>query len=147
IAELRAGTATERVYSEAMALNDRGQAVGYSGEANQRLAMLWERGMSVDLGTLPGGEPSMATDINDAGQIVGWADTGHGAPRAALWQGGKGGDVGVLPGGRWSTAEAITEGGEIVGWPATASGETQALRWVDGRISALEVPAGSFRSV
>ncbi len=147
VAERRALAATERAYSEAMALNERGQAVGYFGNADRRQAVLWERGMRIDLNMLPGGKQSMATDINDAGQIVGWSDTANGESHAALWDNGKVIDLGTLPGGLWSTAEGITEAGEIVGWSGTASGENQAVRWVDGRISTLAVPPGSPMSV
>jgi probable HAF family extracellular repeat protein len=39
----------------------------------------------VDLGTLPGGNFSDATGINERGQVVGVANTASGAVRAALW--------------------------------------------------------------
>jgi uncharacterized membrane protein len=36
--------------------------------------VLWQGGAVIDLGTLPGGSYSFATDINERGDIVGGAD-------------------------------------------------------------------------
>ena len=39
-----------------------------------------------DLGTLPGGERSIALDINSRGQVVGWGSTtASGELHAVLW--------------------------------------------------------------
>jgi probable HAF family extracellular repeat protein len=72
-----------------------------------------------DLGTL-GGKESAALDVNNRGQIVGWAETGRkagGIPvkHAVLWQQGKRIDLGVkyLP-GRSSMASKINDRGDIV---------------------------------
>jgi probable HAF family extracellular repeat protein len=74
--------------------------------------------MYKDLGTLPGGQRSVAFATNTAGQVVGWSALnsrdidGH----AFLWQEGRGmTDLGVLPGDTFSRAYAINTSGQIIG--------------------------------
>lgn len=60
-------------YSAALAVNNLGQVVGLSETADsQTHAFLWEDGVMTDLGALAGEGTSMARDINDRGQIVGY---------------------------------------------------------------------------
>jgi probable HAF family extracellular repeat protein len=59
-------------FSEAYAINDRGQVVGRSGTASGSVhAFLSQEGVAVDLGTLPGGDYSEAYNINAKGQVTG----------------------------------------------------------------------------
>jgi probable HAF family extracellular repeat protein len=91
----------------------------------------------IDLGTL-GGFTSAANDINDAGDIVGVADTtGEGGriPRAVLWRGGAKIELGTLGGGT-SRANAINEAGQIVGEADTPTRQTAAL-WDGGTVVDL----------
>jgi probable HAF family extracellular repeat protein len=111
-----------------MALNNRGQIVGFSdlpGDeqgANPNFhAFLWTRdhGMQ-DLGTLPGDAISEALGINDQGQIVGVSfGAGFTNPRAFIWQNGVMTDLNTLipPGSSLSlqAAQEINDLGEIVG--------------------------------
>lgn len=67
-------------------MNDLDQVVGTSiVNTGYMHAFLWSREMGpIDLGTFPGGYNSAATDINNAGQVIGWS-TGAIGTRAFLW--------------------------------------------------------------
>src|SRR5207247_8036664 len=64
--------------SAALAVNARGQVVGYSSMTRygaETHAFSWtQAGGMIDLGTL-GGMNSLAEAVNDRGQVVGWSDT------------------------------------------------------------------------
>jgi probable HAF family extracellular repeat protein len=84
-------------------------------------AFLWTGYRLKDLGTLPGGNDSFASAINQAGQIAGLSendqtDPGTGNPEfhAVLWENDKIRDLGTL-GGTASIASALNERGQITG--------------------------------
>jgi probable HAF family extracellular repeat protein len=66
-------------------VNNRGQVSGFNNFSSH--ALLWEGGTTTDLGTL-GGSLSVATAINDRGQVVGWSTTADGLQRSFLWEKG-----------------------------------------------------------
>jgi len=80
------GTLPGHTTSEALALNARADAVGYSADAKgRRRAVLWPSGVPiVDLGTLPGGNFSQSLGINNAGVVVGVSTSALGN-RAFIW--------------------------------------------------------------
>jgi len=85
-----------------------------------------------DLGTFDGVQSAQASDINDAGQVVGAART-----HAFLWQNGVLTDLGTL-GGNSSGAAAINAFGQVVGGATTAPPSTgHAVRWDNGVITNL----------
>jgi len=101
----------------------------------------------IDLGTL-GGANSSALGLNDAGQVVGWAEipgctTTNGFPckRAFLWENGVMTDLGFLPGDEGSIARAINDAGLVVGNSErdviAGSGTYHAVTWDAGGITPL----------
>jgi probable HAF family extracellular repeat protein len=139
--------------STATAVNNYGQVVGwsYSDKGGYQAFLLnpaldvdgspitWfadggagDNGLMSALGALPAvdgqtfGINSWARDINDAGLIVGEADTGDYETHAFLYRYGAMLDLGTL-GGAASSACAITEAGQIVGWAYNAAGARRAF--------------------
>jgi probable HAF family extracellular repeat protein len=123
----------------AQAINDVGQIVGTSssfdagGSPQITLhAFIWNpvSGM-VELGTL-GGANSWAYEINNSGQVVGYAENAAGRSRAFLWTSGGGlQDLGTL-GGNESRAYSINNSGKVVGVAQNAAGYWRAFSWTAG---------------
>jgi probable HAF family extracellular repeat protein len=130
----------EHNHNTAMAINARGQVVGFS----VGMGYLWSpnesngtTGTAIDLGGLPGGfDSTNAYGINDAGQVVGVSHTDFGQ-HAFLWTPatpngliGAMIDLGTLPGTSGaSQAVAINAAGAVVGHSVTASGGQHAMLW------------------
>jgi probable HAF family extracellular repeat protein len=129
--------------SQAMGLNDRGWVVGYSNYAgssvpSQTHAVVWVDGVMTDLGTLGGN--SVATDVNNAGQMVGYSElsVGSDANHPVLFDGGEVIDLvfaadfaeagfNVLNGVGYEIYD-INDAGQIVGWAVTFGGLVEAFR-------------------
>ena len=164
------GTLPGDTDSYAAAVSETGLIVGASGtgllapfdpgnEASH--AVLWRDGEIEDLGTLPGGTFTVATGVNDAGQVVGcgrtWlSDEFPGSVRGFVWQDGtmtileapvaQAADVVTT-----SCALAINDDGDVVGSAGWATvGSTVAtlhgVLWRDGMPIDLGVLTGAQNS-
>lgn len=132
--------------SSAAAINNAGQIVGSSyitpGNPAPVHAILWQRGVMVDLGTL-GGASSHAADINNAGVVVGWGTADRATGRhAALWRGSTVIDLGVP--GMQTSASAINDAGLVVGSSSLLGSQDSlnAVKWVDGSLAQLPTLGG-----
>ena len=108
------------------AINESGQVVGsFSLEPHadyaDRRAFIVTQGNLVQLGTL-GGPVTVPLDINNAGDVVGRAQTATGEYHGFLYTSGSLVDIRTLPGGRQSFAYGINNRGDVVG--AADSGGT-----------------------
>jgi probable HAF family extracellular repeat protein len=88
---------------------------------------------ATELGTL-GGSSSKAYGMNDAGQVVGIADTSSGFSHAFLWDEGTMKDLGTLDGYSDSQAYKINNARQVVGSAYTGdlSSSSRALLWDKG---------------
>lgn len=119
------GTLPEHTSSSALAINSRGQIVGWSGTQDSLVlivsrAFLSENRMMRDLGTLPTDTNSQALDINDRGQVVGWSgNADQTVSHAYLWVRGMMVDLNdlVKDNASWelNEAAAINNKGQITG--------------------------------
>jgi len=118
----------------AVAINDRGQAVGFSGNCTTPLhAVLWEDGTAMDLGNLGSEIGNVATAINNRGQVVGYSDLPDDtATHAFLWQNGVMGDLGALPGDSFSFGDGINRQGHVVGASCDIDFNCRAFLWRHG---------------
>jgi len=93
-----------------------------AGSGAWKLAGQSSEPLTLDMGTLPGGDFSRANDINSRGQIVGESSTAITSNHAFLFTNGVMLDLGVLPGVTnsfaGSSASAINDRGQVVGYSA-----------------------------
>jgi len=131
----------------ATAINDRGQAVGISGECDQAVgrrtakhAVLWEHGKVVELGKgqLPATWWNTPTAINEHGTVVGFLgdprDATGNITHAFIWSRQTGiqrlvpGDYGPSDTDN-STAAGINNRGQVVGYYVAADGKLHGFLW------------------
>ena len=133
----------------ATAINEQGQAVGISGICDQAVgrhtakhALLWDKGKIIDLGNLGAPYWNTPTNINQRGDVVGFA----GAPndpdanflQAFIWTPESGmKPLGFLPGDVHSEAYGINEKRQVVGLSCDADGNCRAFMWQNGVMTDL----------
>lgn len=115
-----------------LSINNKSQIVGAAKASNgNSQAFLYENGLKTDMGTLDGGNYSIAVEINDLGQAVGKSKIATGQDHAFLWDKIAGMiDLNTLTdsidGWVLSSATDINEKGQIVGY-GTFNGETHGF--------------------
>jgi probable HAF family extracellular repeat protein len=127
--------------SEAVAINDRGQVLGWSKTGSSYWtcpvhAFLWEDGVMTDLGADL--EARYRSFLNDRGQITGQNAPGQGV----FWDGGMWQSIGTL-GGSYSAPSGLGPTGQVVGTSTTATGEQHAFSWQDGVMQDLGTLGGN----
>lgn len=107
-------------------ISEPGQVVGSFRQGDRPRPFSWQAGVWTALPAGPiGGE---AIEVNDAGQVVGHADTGdYHTPHAFVWESGVMTDLAAATGHDWSYARDINEHGQIA---AVAIGrDSRAVLW------------------
>jgi probable HAF family extracellular repeat protein len=155
--------------SYAQVLNNRGMVAGWADTPVPDLypdfcfdagclvahAFRWQRGVTSDLGVLPGGASSQGNWISGNGLIAGISQNGEIDPlvpsfpelRAALWKNGEITDLGTLGGGYESIATAVNSHGQVVGFATNTipdadsmfglGYQTRAFLWQNGAMQDL----------
>ena len=123
-------------------INDRGQAVGSSGNCSNiaNHAVLWENDTAFQLPDfgLAGGD---AYAINDHGQIVGYVSSPDGTTIfPTVWRDGARGaptSLGILPGDGAAFATGINNRGQVVGSTFNSVGWSHGFIWQDDVLTDL----------
>ena len=137
----------------AFGINDRGQAVGYSGNCFFAThAVVWKNGTVVVLQDLGGTKSNIAFVISNRGQIAGKVRSADGSTYvAALWQpDGTLKILGFLPGDHAAFATGINDRGQVVGNSVDSSNNwSHGFIWQDDVMTDLNtlIPAESNLSV
>jgi probable HAF family extracellular repeat protein len=109
----------------ATAMNNNGDVLIQEVKGNSCRTLLWRNGSLTDLGDF-GGALTMGRDLNDAGQIVGWAETASGDYHPFLWENGVLTDLSSYT-GNFGSAVAINEAGVILLKASDMKGERNLL--------------------
>ena len=143
----RNGLLTDLGTGFAVAVNANQQVlVGVGGES-----FIWDlrtRPMTITpIGSL-GGDYTVASDINDLGQVVGGSTNTAGVLRPFLWTSKRGMvDLGTLGAGLTGQAVAINNAGQIVGFSETSGVVFHATYWHKGKVNDLGVLSGYESSI
>ena len=128
----------------ATAINEQGQAVGISGICDQAVgrytakhAVIWNKGKVTDIGNLGALLWNTPTNINQRGDVVGFAgalnDPDGNFLQAFIWTAKDGiQPLGFLPGDVHSEAYGINEKRQVVGLSCDADGNCRAFIWEKG---------------
>jgi probable HAF family extracellular repeat protein len=145
----------------ATAINDRGQAVGISGQCYVAIgaysaihALIWENGQPIDLGNFGGHGWNTPQAINDRGVVVGFLngpdDVTNGQLQfrwiAFLWTKQEGlVKIGFLPGDAMSQATDVNNENQVVGvsYVDTSFDNPRAFIYQNGTITPLNALIGS----
>jgi probable HAF family extracellular repeat protein len=143
--------------SSAVGINQRGQAVGISGDCDQavgrftaRRSVLWDDGAPMQIPDLGGITWHTPQDINEAGDVVGFSNppgedpVGEFIAHGFLWEYGSETaiDLGTLSGDPTSQAQALNNRGQVVGVSFGGEAGVRAFLWLEGEMMDLNALAG-----
>jgi len=139
--------------SAATAINERGQAVGISGDCDQavgrfsaRRAVLWKGHRPIEIPNLGGTSWHTPMDINERGDVTGFSNppgpgdvAGEFIAHAFYWRAGSrtAQDLGVLPGDAFSQGMGINARGQVVGVSFGGTAGSRAFIWHNGEMTNL----------
>ncbi|MDO9080391.1 MAG: hypothetical protein Q7U44_06280 [Desulfuromonadales bacterium] len=109
----------------AIAMNNLGDVLIQAISGSGCRTLIWRQGVLTDLGDF-GGELTVGRDMNDAGQVVGWAQTASGDYHPFLWENGVLHDLSIYT-GNFGAAVAINEAGVILLKASDVTGERNLL--------------------
>jgi probable HAF family extracellular repeat protein len=128
-------------------INNRGQAVGKTalGSGDNERAILWQDGVLIELGVLPGANESLGAAINEAGVVIGMARaTLEDRSTAFRWADGTMLALPMPPGSVSTHAFDINAAGTIVGMATGPSGDSpQPVVWRGPGVTPLSGTWGS----
>ena len=147
------GSLSKSIFTAGLAINDSAEIVGESvfqyGPPFTSHGFKWtSSGGMKDLGTLSGGDTSLANGINSSGIVVGQSNSGSFLYwHAVKWDAsGTIDDLGTLPGGTYSIAFGINDSSQIVGYGNIFDNAAHATLWTStGGMQDLNnlIPANS----
>lgn len=138
-----AGTLTSLGSGYAGAVNGKGQIAGMFGN----VFGIWTDGAVTALPLPVGSMYGTASDINNNGDVVGYAYfTATSAYRAVVWRNGTVQEIGTLAGDVSSSGKAINDAGQVVGQSSSSTNSSRAFLWDNGVFTdlSLNTDANSF---
>lgn len=139
IYDLTTGELTQLAeHGNANAINNNDQIVGSRAISGHHMATLWSNGETLDIGVLPDYVGSVATDINDNGNVTGWAtDEYNWTQRGFYWNNGVMQEIGTEEYG-WNVPMGINDREQIIGTHYQGDGEiAMPFVWSDGENELL----------
>jgi probable HAF family extracellular repeat protein len=130
------GALSGAIFTAGLGINDSGEITGesvfaYSPTFTSHAFKWTSAGGLTDLGTLSGGNTSIANALNSSGIVVGQSNSGAIETwHAVKWnENDKIEDLGVLPGGTYSVAFGINDSSDVVGYGNIADNAAHAFVW------------------
>jgi uncharacterized membrane protein len=128
------GTPDSNGYFFPTRLNNRGQAIGFTGLNYY----IWDAGQFTALEPGPGARNAVAEDINLAGHVAGWDVDTEATARAVLWRDGTVETLGALPGMTDTEAKGLNDFDHVVGVSLNwRTGVERAFLWQQGEMKEL----------
>jgi probable HAF family extracellular repeat protein len=141
------GTLPGNSVSKGFALNNEAQAVGDSSSPTAAIATLFSGGKVTNIGA-PGSSVSVATAINDSGEVAGWNSFNSASftPQAFLFSNGSNNNItslSLFPSG--AEPSGMNNSGEVVGTGYLTNANFHAFLYTGGKMTDLG-PANAYQA-